>query len=141
MCLLCINLTIHIVMQAICIIIIEALKLIFFATVILLTATYDVQTAEANVSGNNKIGIKVEFIENTTAKGYFIVFQNIISGPPDVFRAMPRSEATTTLDDIPPGTYTPVFYDLEQNGLPNKSPAYEPTNTVTVTIDGTGEGS
>ena len=100
------------------------------------TATYDVQTAEANVSGNNRIEIKVEFIENTTAKGYFIVFQNM-SGPPDVFRAMPRSEATTTLDDIPAGTYTPVFYDLEQDGLPNESPAYEQTNTLS--LNGTGE--
>ena len=100
------------------------------------TATYDVQTAEANAVDKNRIGIKVEFIENTTAKGYFIVFQNM-SGPPDVFRAMPQSEATTTLDDIPAGTYAPVFYDLEQDGLPNESPAYEQTNTVTV--DGTGE--
>ena len=79
----------------------------------------------------------MEFIENTTAKGYFIVFQNM-SGPPDVFRAMPRSEATTTLDDIPASTYTPVFYDLEQDSLPNKSPAYEQINNVSV--DGTGEG-
>ena len=100
------------------------------------TATYDVQTAVANVSGNNRIGIKVEFLENTTAKGYFIVFHNM-SGPPDVFRAMPRSEATTTLDDIPAGTYTPVFYDLEQDSLPNESPAYKQTNTVSV--DRTGE--
>ena len=100
------------------------------------TATYDVQTAEANDSGNNRIEIKVEFIENTAAKGYFIVFQNM-SGPPDVFRAMPQSEATTTLDDIPAGTYTPVFYDLEQDSLPNESPAYEYPDTVSV--DGTGE--
>ena len=78
----------------------------------------------------------MEFIENTTAKGYFIVFQNM-SGSPDVFRAMPRSEAKTTLDDIPAGTYTPVFYDLEQDSLPNESPAYEQTNTVS--LDGTGE--
>ena len=91
-----------------------------------------------NVSGNNRIGIKVEYIDNTTAKGYFIVFQNM-SGPPDIFRAMPQSEVTTTLDDLPAGTYTPVFYDLEQNGLPNGSPAYKQTNTVS--IDGTGEGS
>ena len=91
----------------------------------------------AHASGNKEIAVNVEFVENTTAKGYFIVFQHNTSGLPDTFRAVSQTKATTTLEDLPAGTYIPVFYDLERDGLPNVSPAYELNNTVTV--DGTGE--
>ena len=93
------------------------------------TATYDVQTAVAKASGNNTIGIDVEFIENTTAKGCFVVLQNL-SESHDMFVAVPRSQSS--IENIPASMYAVLIYDLEQDGMPNTSPAYEQTNYITV---------
>ena len=75
----------------------------------------------------------VEFIENTTAKGCFIVLQNS-SVSLDTFVAVPRSQ--TSIENIPASMYAVFVYDLEQNGIPNTSPAYEQTNYITVSGEG-----
>ena len=47
-----------------------------------------------------------------------------------------RSESNMTLTDILPSTYLAVFYDLEENGLPNMSPAFEQRKRLTVEAGG-----
>ena len=97
------------------------------------SATYDVQGASLTASGQNMIDMTVEFIENTTAKGYFVVLQNS-SDSPDIFIAVPRSQSS--IENIPASMYTGFVYDLEQDRIPNMSPAYEQTN---ITVSGKGK--
>ena len=77
--------------------------------------------------------VTVEYIENTTAKGCFIVLQNS-SVSPDMYVAVPRSH--TSIENIPASMYSAFVYDLEQGGMPNTSPAYEQTNS---TVSGKGK--
>ena len=77
--------------------------------------------------------VTVEFIENTTAKGSFIILQNI-SQSRDTFVAVPRSQ--TLIENIPASMYTVFVYDLEQDGMPNTSQAYEQTNYITMSGEG-----
>ena len=104
-------------------------------------ATYDVQRARAVATGSNEISVTGEFVSNSAAKGVFIVLQSVDGSSPDVFRAVLRPESGMTLTDViaavPPSTYLPAFYDLEEDGLPNSSPAVEQSNTVIV--EGEGE--
>ena len=103
-----------------------------------LTATFDVQRATAGAIGSGQIIVTEEFVTNSPARGCFILLQSE-DGSPDVFIALLRPGSdNTTISNIPPSTYSVIFYDLEQNGLPNERPALEPNNTVTV--EGTGEG-
>ncbi|CAI8035406.1 hypothetical protein GBAR_LOCUS19876 [Geodia barretti] len=105
-------------------------------TIVIDLTTFDVQNATVNAAGNGLI-VTVNFIANTTATGCFIVLQSE-DGSPDEFRALLRPESETTLvatiDSVPPSTYTMLFYDLEQDGLPNSNVAYERSK---ITVDGT----
>ena len=104
-------------------------------------ATYDVQRARAVATGSNEISVTGEFVSNSAAKGVFIVLKPVDGSSPDVFRAVLRPESgmilTDVIENIPPSTYLAFFYDLEEDGLPNSSPAFEQSNTVTV--EGEGE--
>ena len=106
-----------------------------------LPATYDVQRARTVATGSNEISVTGEFVSNSAAKGVFIVLQSVDGSSPDVFRAVLRPESGMTLTDVitavPPSTYLPAFYDLEEDGLPNSSPAVEQNNTGIV--EGGGE--
>ena len=102
--------------------------LIFYSS-----ATYDVQNASLTASGQNKMDVTVEYIGNTTAKGCFIVLQNSPVSP-GVFVAVPQSQSS--IENIPASMYTVFFYDLEQDGIPSTSPAYEQTN---ITVSGKGK--
>ena len=108
--------------------------------IILFAATYDVQNAFAFASDENQLNVTVDFIENTTATGYFMVLEST-SGPPDAFVAVGTPDDTTrnvtVIDGIPASTYTMIVYDLEEDGLPNRSPAYEQSDSITV--HGAGE--
>ena len=99
-------------------------------------ATYDVQRARAFTTGSNEISVTGEFVSNSAAKGVFIVLQSVDGSSPDVFRAVLRPESGMTLTDViaavPPSTYLPAFYDLEEDGLPNSSPAVEQNNSFSV---------
>ena len=82
-----------------------------------------------------------EFLKNTTARGCFVVLQSENKSTADVFRALLRPGPNTTLltssiSDTPSSTYRDFLYDLEQDGLPNRSPAYEPNNVITVNRNG-----
>ena len=105
---------------------------------VLPTATYDVQSVVPDPRRDNKMNITVQFAENTTAKGFFIVLQNV-SEPPDLFIAVLTSDSptTATIDSIPPSMYTMFVYDLEEKGLPNECPAYKHYDSIT--ISGNGE--
>ena len=73
--------------------------------------------------------VTVEYIENTTAKGCFIVLQNSPVSH-DMFVAVPQSQ--TSIENIPASMYSAFVYDLEQEGTPNTSPAYGQTNYIAV---------
>ena len=108
----------------------------------LITATNDVQSADASTNGtNNMILVTGKFIEETRAKGCFVVLQ-CEYGSPDVFRALllPNNfsgSVENTIDGVPASTYTMLVYDLEEDGLPNTKPAVEQSRNVTVD-DGEG---
>ena len=104
---------------------------------ILPTATYDVQSVFPDPSSDNKMNITVEFAENTRAKDFFIVLQNV-SGPPDLFITILTGDSptTATIDSIPPSMYTMFVYDLEEKGLPNECPAYKHYDSITVSGNG-----
>ena len=84
----------------------------------------------------------VEFISNTRAKGCFVILQDK-SGFAKVFRAVSFPEVAThvtaTIDNILPLEYRVIVYDLEQNGLPTGSPAYEQDYPVSVFGDTTSK--
>ena len=92
-----------------------------------------VQNATLTASGQNKMDVTMEFIENTTANGCFIVLQNSPVSR-DMFVAVSRSQSS--IENIPASMYAVLFYDLEQDGIPNTSPAYEQTN---ITVSGKGK--
>ena len=114
-----------------------------YCFLLLTLATYDVHRARAVATGSNEISVTGEFVSNSAAKGVFIVLQSVDGSSPDVFRAVLRPESGMTLTDViaavPPSTYLPAFYDLEEDELPNSSPAVEQSNTVIV--EGEGESS
>ena len=95
------------------------------------------QNVSSDTKGENKMSFTVEFVENTTAKGFFVVLKNN-SGPLDIFIAVPRRDFSAVSKKIPASTYTLSFYDLEENGLPNAYAAYK--NDDSITVSGKGEG-
>ncbi|CAI7992180.1 hypothetical protein GBAR_LOCUS937, partial [Geodia barretti] len=99
--------------------------------------THDVQSATvSSVRDDGEIIVTAEFIKSTTARGCFVVLQSGNESSADVFRALlrpgPNTTLTSTISDAPSSTYRALFYDLEQDGIPNRSPAlYEPNNVIT----------
>ena len=96
----------------------------------------------SSVRDDSEIIVTAEFLKNTTARGCFVVLQSGNESTADVFRALLRPGLNTTLltssiSDTPSSTYRAFFYDLEEDGLPNRSPAYEPNNVITA--NGNGE--
>ena len=109
------------------------------------TATNDVQRAMAVASGPGEIRVDGEFIEDTTAEGCFIVLQSEERAP-DVFIALPLPDnagatLSSTIDNIPPSTYTMLVYDLEQDGLPNTHLAFKDESNAVTVDDGKGFNS
>ena len=109
-----------------------------FTVVILanVAATFDVQSASATTKDSGSITMTGELVTNTTAKGMFIVLQ-CEDGSPDVFRAVPRPDESTTsvtsdITNVPPSTYTVIVYDLEEHGLPATIPSLELKDTLGV---------
>ena len=67
------------------------------------------------------IYLTVDFIQNTRARGCFILLQDVISGFTDEFRALScPSEVTTylatTIDNVPHSVYRVFAYVLELDG-------------------------
>ena len=70
-----------------------------------------------------------------------MVLQSGNEATADVLRALLRPGPNTTLltstiSDAPSSRYRAFFYDLEEDGFPNRSPAYEPNNVITGNRDG-----
>jgi hypothetical protein len=75
------------------------------------------------------------FIDNSKARGCFVVLESK-EGLPDVFRALVRKKNVTAgmckMNYVPSSNYTMLVYDLERNGIPNRVPAIEPNDSLTV---------
>ena len=66
-----------------------------------------------------------EFMSGSQATGCLVVLQGPPSSP-DIFRALLKTQSQDTVSTtvpVPPSTYTVYGYDLEENGLPNTTPA------------------
>ena len=103
-------------------------------------ATFDLQTGNANVGIEGVISVMGCFINNTIAKGFFVVLQ-CKNGSADVFRAvLHKGNSSTSLNgainSVPPSTYAVFFYDLEYDGLPNRKVAYQQDSKIIVEKDG-----
>ena len=101
-----------------------------------LAATYDVQSATAEVMGS-EIEMTLHFITNSHAVGSLVVLQSD-SGSPDEFRVLLRSGSDLTVTDmisVPPSTYTLYVYDLEEDGHINREPAILPDDKIRVTTE------
>ena len=76
------------------------------------------------------------------AKGVLVLLHSE-EGTSDVFRVqlLPDNTCTSvnhTIDNVPAATYSVSLYDLEEDGLPSRRPAFEFSGSVTV--EGEGEG-
>lgn len=77
----------------------------------------------------------MQFINDTIAKGSLLMLQ-CKNKSCEEYRAVLRPSTNTTVTssiNVPPAEYTAVFFhDLEENGLPNVSPAFKQRRTVVV---------
>ena len=74
------------------------------------------------------------FVSGSPAAGCLVVLQGPHSSP-DVFRVLLRTQSqdiVSTTVPVPPSTYTVYGYDLEENGLPNTTPAIILENQIVV---------
>ena len=105
-------------------------KCTFFA------ATHDIQRVGVDTSSENGLVTTVEFINNTTAKGCFIVLQSYVESEDD-FRALLRSESTTlikrTIKNLQHSAYKVFYHDLEEDLLPNANSVFMLNTTITLT--------
>lgn len=93
--------------------------------------TFDVQQAPVKLN-SDKIEITGEFINNSLAKGLFVVLQCDDSSP-DQFRTVMRNESEQTVSSsfsVPPSNYSVYVYDLEENLLPNQEPAVTQSDMI-----------
>jgi hypothetical protein len=105
--------------------------------------TYDLQTGNTSGGITDVISVVGNFINNTIAKGFFVVLQ-CEDGSADIFRAvLPKENSSTSLDgainNVPPSTYTVFFYDLEYDGFPNNKVAYRQGSNIVVKKDENAE--
>ncbi|CAI8008565.1 hypothetical protein GBAR_LOCUS5864 [Geodia barretti] len=87
--------------------------------------TYDVQRMSVEERGVGGVLVRGEFMSGSRATGCLVVFEGPPSSP-DIFRALLRTQSQDTVSTtvpVPPSTYTVYGYDLEENGLPNTTPA------------------
>ena len=100
--------------------------------------TFDIQNVSVKSTGSTVV-ISLSFISGTRARGGFVVFR-CKDKPCREFRAVLRPATDTTvtrnITNIPSEVYGVNFYDLEENGLPSMSPAYELSDDVIVTAEG-----
>ena len=61
----------------------------------------------------------------------FVVLQ-CDSSSPDVFRILFLPTNCSTIDRVPPSTYSVYLYGLDANGLPKESPDYQLKENLTV---------
>ena len=92
--------------------------------VYLSTATFDVQNVTVEENGGS-IAVTGKFLTDTFAMGCFIVVQ-FNESTADEFIALLRNESKQTVHktiNVLSSTYKLYAYDIEDNGLPNETPA------------------
>ena len=103
------------------------------------TATYDVQslTVEEGGGGGGVI-VRGEFLSGSRAVGCLVVFEGLPTSP-DIFRVLQRTQSqdsVSTTVHLPPSTYTVYGYDVEEDGLPNTTPAVVLEKEISNNIEG-----
>ena len=102
--------------------------------VLTLTATFDVQSAVVESVYDNMISLCLEFIEDSSAIGSFVVLGDHFSTE-DTFVVLKWNVMDSTISQnisVSASTYTVYFYDLEDNALPNTHPAVSTFQVVSV---------
>ena len=98
-------------------------------------ATYDVQDPMVESVAKNKISISLDFIEESSALGCFVVIEDHFATSEDTFLVMKRYAMDSTISQnisVSASTYTVYFYDLEDNALPNAHPAVSTLQVISV---------
>ena len=106
----------------------------------LFSATFDVQQAQAKLN-SDKIEITGEFINNSLARGFFVVFQ-CHDNFPDQFRVASRNDSEQTVSEsfiVPRANYSMYVYDLEEDTLPNPQPAITQSDMIYVDANMNGK--
>ena len=100
-----------------------------------LTATFDVQNPVLESVADNMITISLEFVEESSALGCFVVLEDHFSTE-DTFFVLKRNAMDSTIlsqnISVSASTYTVYFYDFEDNALPNTHPAVSTFQVVSV---------
>ena len=83
--------------------------------------------------GDNMISIYLEFIDESSALGSFVVIEDHF-GAEDTFVVLKRNETDSIFQNISvsASNYTVYTYDLEENALPNTHPAVSTHQVVSV---------
>ena len=90
-----------------------------------LTATFDVQNGMVESVYDNMVILCLEFIEESSAIGSFVVLEDHFSTE-ETFVVLKRNAMKNTISQnisVSASTYTVYIYDLEDNALPNTHPA------------------
>ena len=89
----------------------------------LLPATFDVQEFSTIVDSDGMIVVTGELMTDSRARGCFIVLEGN-SDTADIFQVLPQKEQSVSgTISAPPSTYSVYGYDIEENALPNSTPA------------------
>ena len=99
-----------------------------------LTATFDVQNAMVESVYDNMVSLCLEFIDESSAIGSFVVLEDHFSTE-ETFVVLKRNAMDSTISQnisVSASTYTVYFYDLEDNAFPNSHPALSTLQVVSV---------
>ena len=100
---------------------------------VIITATFDLQNTSA-VEEDNMISVSGTFITDSLARGCFIVIQ-CNEDTADIFVAIERKGTDQIVNEsipVPPSSYIVYAYDLEENTLPHRIPAYSPSPEIII---------
>ena len=101
---------------------------------LILAATFDVQNPMVESVADNMISISLEFIEESSALGCFVVLEDHFNTN-ITFVVLKQNAMDSTISQnisVSASTYTVYFYDLEDNALPNTHPAVSTLQVVSV---------
>ena len=102
-------------------------------TLLTFAATFDVQNPVVESVADNMINISLDFIEESSALGCFVVLEYHFSTE-DTFVVLKRNATDSISQNISVSAsdYTVYIYDLEDNALPNTHPAVSTHQVVSV---------
>jgi len=79
--------------------------------------------------GYGTITIIGKFIEDSPAKGFFIIVKCNLSSL-DKMMALPNAKEAAVVTGLECNTYDILMYDVEENGLPNEQPAVQKNDII-----------